>query len=89
MFEETNVIVKLLDQTIEQKLFKLGFIAEKMYATVVSTNKRSQAEVFKVYFSLKYLECNNYNVHFTLTSLCPTNVCRCISPLPLHWPAGT
>ena len=48
---------------------------------VVSTNNRSQAKVFTVYFSLKYLECNNYNVHFTLTSLCPTNVCWCISPL--------
>ena len=36
--------------------------------------------------SLKYLESNNYNVHFTITSLCPTNVCRCISPLHLHWP---
>ena len=60
-----------------------------LMCSVVSTNKRSQAEVFKVYFSLKYLECNNYNVHFTLTSLCPTNVCRCISPLPPHWPAGT
>ena len=56
---------------------------------VVSTNKRSQAEVFTVYFSLKYLECNNYNVHFTITSLCPTNVCRCRSPLLLHWPVGT
>ena len=36
---------------------------------VVSTNKRSQAEVFTVYFSLKYLECNNYNVHYALTPL--------------------
>ena len=37
--------------------------------TVVSTNKRSQAEVFTVYLSLKYLECNNYNVHFALDPL--------------------
>ena len=32
-----------------------------LMCSVVSTNKRSQAEVFKVYFSLKYLECNKYN----------------------------
>ena len=44
-------------------------IHDKYKCNVVSTNKRSQAEVFTVYFSLKYLECNNYNVHFTLTSL--------------------
>ena len=57
--------------------------------SVVSTNKRSQAEVCKVYCSLQYLKCTNDKVHFTLTSLCPTNVCRCLSPLPLHWPAWT
>ena len=45
------------------------YIERKNKYSVVSTNKRSQAEVFKVYFSLKYLECNNYNIHFTLNSL--------------------
>ena len=37
--------------------------------SVVSTHKRSQAEVFTVYFSLKYPECNNYNVHYALSPL--------------------
>ena len=37
--------------------------------TVVFTNKRIQAEVFTVYLSLKYLECNNYNVHTALDPL--------------------
>ena len=36
---------------------------------VVFTKKRSQAKVFTVYFSLKYLECNNYNVHSALDPL--------------------
>ena len=58
-------------------------------ALVVSTNKRSQAGVSKVYLALNYLESNSYNVHFTITSPSPTTVCRCSSPLHLHWPAGT
>ena len=56
-------------------LFYLSFVEYRNIVfkyfihNVVSTNKRSQAELFTVYFSLKYLECNNYNVHYALTPL--------------------
>ena len=45
------------------------FLFKMLLVNVVFTNKRSQAEVFTVYFSLKYLECNNYNVHCALSPL--------------------
>ena len=50
------------------KLIKTFTKKEKYIYIVVFTTKRSQAEVFTVYFSLKYLECNNYNIH---SALCP------------------
>ena len=52
-------------------------------AIVVFTNKRSQAEVFTVYFSLKYLECNNYNVHSALNPLTWVNTPAIL--YALHW----
>ena len=58
--------------------------------SVVSTNKRSQAGVSKVYLALSIWKATAtmYTLH-TITSPSPTNVCRCSSPLHLHWPAGT
>ena len=53
----------------EHEIFRENDITKFIKYIVVSTNKRSQAEVFTVYFSLKYLECNNYNVHSALNPL--------------------
>ena len=45
--------------------------------------QKESSRIFTVYFSLKYLECNNYNVHYALTPLMWVNTPALI--YTLHW----
>ena len=65
------------------KLIKTFTKKEKYIYIVVFTTKRSQAEVFTVYFSLNYLECNNYNIHSALGPLAWVNAPSIL--YTLHW----